>query len=188
MTDAMPRLYDLSPSERLTVRILRRLSAQWTARQGTVGRTPLPAPARPRAVHATMALAFHDAFSRMAHLCLPGLAVGTSGTTRLTATEQSFLHATAAAQQGRMPEIGNALHRVFPRPSVHARFVAAVKMLGAYLASTGYHLPYPRPLLPAGERLVVGGACLLTMARWHGLDIGATRVLWPRTEPANAAS
>ncbi|MBB2173026.1 hypothetical protein [Gluconacetobacter asukensis] len=188
MTDAMPRLYDLSPSERLTVRLLRRLSAQWTTRQGTIRHATLPAPARPRAAHATMALAFHDAFSRMAHLCLPGLAVGTSGTARLTATEQSFLRATAAAQQGRMPEIGTALHRVISRPSVHARFVAAVKMLGAYLASTGYHLPYTRSRLPTGERLVLGGACLLTMSRWHGLDIGTTRVLWPRTKPEHAAS
>lgn len=188
MTDAMPRLYDLSPSERLTVRILRRLSAQWTSRQDTIRPSTLPALARPRAVHATMALAFHDAFSRMAHLCPPELAVGPSGTARLTATEQSFLRATAAAQQGRMPEIGTALHRIFSRPSVHARFVAAVKMLGAYLASAGYHLPYTRPSLPTGERLVLGGACLLTMSRWHGLDIGTTRVLWPQAVPQHAAS
>lgn len=188
MTDAMPRLHDLSPGERLTVRILRRLSAQWTTRPGTNRQVSLPTPPQPRAAHASMTLAFQDAFSRMAHLCLPGLAVGTSSTPQLTATEQSFLRATAAAQHGRVPEIGAALHRVAPRPSVHARFVTAVKILGDYLSAAGYRLPYAKPALPTEERLVLGGACLLTMSRWHGLDIRTTRVLWPRTAPAQLPS
>ncbi|MBB2206198.1 hypothetical protein [Gluconacetobacter takamatsuzukensis] len=187
MTDAMPRLHDLSPGERLTVRIIRRLSAQWTTMQADRP-AALPAPSRARAAHATMALAFQDAFGRMGHLCLPGLAVGASGAARLTATEQSFLRATAAAQHGQTPEIGAALYRVFSRPSVHARFVAAVKMLGEYLTTSGYRLPYAGSRRAPEERLVLGGACLLTMSRWHDLDIGTTRVLWPRTAPRQAAS
>ncbi len=187
MTDAMPRLHDLSPGERLTVRIIRRLSAQWATRQAN-RLTAQPPVSRSRAAHATMAHAFQDAFGRMAHLCLPGLAVGTAGAAQLTATEQSFLHATAAAQQGHTPEVGAALYRVFSRPSVHARFVAAVKMLGDYLTASGYRLPYAQPRLPAEEKLVLGGACLMTMSRWHGLDIKTTRVLWPRTVPEHAAS
>lgn len=187
MTDAMPRLHDLSPGEKLTVRIIRRLSAQWETRQANRQTALLP-PSRSRAAHVTVTHAFHDAFGRMAHLCLPGLAVGASGAIRLTATEQSFLHATAAAQQGHTPEVGAALYRVFSRPSVHARFVAAVKMLGEYLMAAGYWLPYAKARLPAEERLLLGGACLRTMSRWHGLDIKTTRVLWPRTAPEHVAS
>ncbi|MFW7266405.1 hypothetical protein ACMAUO_00385 [Gluconacetobacter sp. Hr-1-5] len=200
MSHAMHDVNDLSCSEKLAIWMIR-----------CVTRREVPActgaSARPVASGLFMAgfrselegvvEAFRAAMSRMAGLRMERLDVGMPGTVILTTTEQGFLDATSAAQNGNEAAVRSALRRIFPHHYVQSRFAAAVTVLAACLAGAGHWLPSRRPSpgvqpprlidMQTGEADAprpqdADTAALVAMARWQELDMGMSHHHWPHPE------
>lgn len=197
MSHATYFVNDLSCSERLAVWMIRCIARREAAACGAV-------PLRPAAQDLFMAgcrseregvvQAFRAAMSRMAGLHMGHLDVGMPGAVVLTVTEQGFLEATSAAQNGNEAAVHMALRQVFPHHYVQSRFAAAVTVLAACLAGAGHWLPsrrsptaYRPTLIEAqGDDDGRGPAAetegLIAMARWHDLDMGMSHTPWPHPE------
>lgn len=202
MTDTTVFMNDLSCSERLLVWCVRRLSGGNSTGAG------MPGLALPcfRADFAAVVEAFHMALARLRAYQREPVDVGICSATHLTGTENRFLLAATAAQEGREAEVRRTLRPIFAHHHVLSPFAAAITQLGACMAGAGYWLPRrggtpaaltrtqstrlrPSPCAPGreGERpqpvatathQPVGAGCLAAM-RWHDADMGNAHVMWP---------
>ncbi|KAB8122574.1 hypothetical protein D3W54_15525 [Komagataeibacter medellinensis] len=202
MTDTTVFMNDLSCSERLLVWCVRRLNGGDSTGAG------MPGLALPcfRADFAAVVEAFHMALARLRAYQREPVDVGICSATRLTGTENRFLLAATAAQEGREAEVRRTLRPIFTHHHVLSPFAAAITQLGACMAGAGYWLPHrggtpaaqtrtrstrlrPSPSIPGreGDRLQrvatahhqpVGAGCLAAM-RWHDADMGNAHIMWP---------
>ncbi|MBB2206620.1 hypothetical protein [Gluconacetobacter takamatsuzukensis] len=203
MSHAMYFVNDLSCSERLAVWMIRCVARRETAECGTPGHPGAQDLLMTgfRAELDGVAQAFRAAMRRMVGLRMGHLDVGMPGAVMLTATEQGFLEAASAAQNGNEAAVRTALRRVFPHHYVQSRFAAAVTVLAACLAGAGHWLPSRRPALAAlppvmPDAQADGGDCrhedaetggLIAMTRWHELDMGMSHSPWPHPESLGLA-
>lgn len=195
MTDTTVFMNDLSSSERLLVWCVRRLSGQGDGARGTPG---LALPCF-RADFAAVIEAFRMAMNRLRAYQRTPVDVAICSATHLTGTENRFLLAATAAQEGREGEVRRMLRPVFVHHHVLSPFAAAITQLGACLAGAGYWLPRRGTMLAASSRVPVarqvgpamahpaphapqaqpvGAGCLAAM-RWHNGDMGHAQVMWP---------
>nr|WP_244191776.1 hypothetical protein [Komagataeibacter swingsii] len=199
MTNTTVFMNDLSCSERLLVWCVRRLSGAG----GGAGHMPGLALPCFRSDFAAVADAFHMALERLRAYHNGPMDVAICSATHLTGTENRFLIAAAAAQEGRETEVRRTLRPVFTHHHVLAPFAAAVTQLGACMAGAGYWLPrrghnggggslrWTRPpaaattgmhgvapAMPAAVPQPVGAGCLAAL-RWHGADMDTAHVMWP---------
>ena len=207
MTDTTVFMNDLSCSERLLVWCVRRLS-------GGGATSAMPGWALPcfRADFAIVARAFNMALTRLRTYQCDPVDVAICNATRLTRTENRFLAAAAAAQEGREAEVRSMLRPIFAHHHVLSPFAAAITQLGACMAGAGYWLPrrntntetagrgpVPRLRWTQGQRSEsvgtnptsvpvthtqpVGAGCLAAM-RWRDADMAAARIMWPNSGAA----
>ncbi|QBL92910.1 hypothetical protein KSAC_06650 [Komagataeibacter saccharivorans] len=206
MTDTTVFMNDLSCSERLLVWCVRRLNGN------PHDRSTVPGLALPffRADFAAVANAFHMALARLRAFQAQPVDVAICSATRLTRTENHFLAAAAAAQEGREAEVRRALRPVFLHHHVLSPFAAAITQLGACMAGAGYWLPRrgqgtttsgrvpvtrlrwnhgrgtdganaaPAAHAANGAHQPVGAGSLGTL-RWHDADMASAHVMWPRS-------
>lgn len=204
MTDTTVFMNDLSCSERLLVWCVRRLSG---AGEGTGHMPGLALPCF-RSDFAAVADAFRMALGRLRACQNSTIDVAICSATHLTGTENRFLIAATAAQEGREAEVRRTLRPVFTHHHVLSPFAAAITQLGACMAGAGYWLPRrghnggggnpsvrglrharphttdgatidnPATTVPAGASQPVGAGCLVAM-RWHSADMGTAHVMWP---------
>lgn len=204
MTNTTVFMNDLSCSERLLVWCVRRLSG---AGEGTGHMPGLALPCF-RSDFAAVADAFRMALGRLRAYQNGPMDVAICSATHLTGTENRFLIAAAAAQEGREAEVRRTLRPVFTHHHVLSPFAAAITQLGACMAGAGYWLPrrghngggssppahslrWTRPqiaegagvhgvasAMPAAAPQPVGAGCLAAM-RWHSADMGTAHVMWP---------
>ncbi|PYD79938.1 hypothetical protein ACM0P6_03115 [Komagataeibacter sucrofermentans] len=199
MTDTTVFMNDLSSSERLLVWCVRRLSGQGDGTRGTPG---LALPCF-RADFAAVIEAFHMAMNRLRAYQRTPVDVAICSATHLTGTENRFLLAATAAQEGHEGEVRRMLRPIFVHHHVLSPFAAAITQLGACLAGAGYWLPRRGNMLAASSRMPVvrprqvsaatahptpephaqqaqpvGAGCLAAM-RWHQADMGRAQVMWP---------
>ncbi|MCE2574474.1 hypothetical protein [Komagataeibacter sp. FNDCR2] len=199
---------DLSCSERLLVWCVRRLSG------GSATTSGMPGYALPcfRADFAIVARAFNMALTRLRTYQCDPVDVAICSATRLTRTENRFLAAAAAAQEGHEAEVRSMLRPIFAHHHVLSPFAAAITQLGACMAGAGYWLPRrnpaegsaraptPRLRWTHGQRSetvntptampvaqaqaqTVGAGCLGAM-RWRDADMAAARIMWPNSAAA----
>ncbi|WP_459986935.1 hypothetical protein [Komagataeibacter kakiaceti] len=213
MTDTTVFMNDLSCSERLLVWCVRRLSGGATTTSG------MPGYALPcfRADFASVARAFNMALTRLRTYQCDPVDVAICSATCLTRTENRFLAAAAAAQEGHEAEVRSMLRPIFAHHHVLSPFAAAITQLGACMAGAGYWLPRrsasaegkgttrtPAPRLrwthgqrsegtttpaamPVAQAQTVGAGCLGAM-RWRDADMAAARIMWPNGAAAAHAS
>ncbi|KON65896.1 hypothetical protein KOEU_05840 [Komagataeibacter europaeus] len=137
MTNTTVFMNDLSCSERLLVWCVRRLSG---AGEGTGHMPGLALPCF-RTDFAAVADAFRMALGRLRAYQNGTVDVAICSATHLTGTENRFLVAAAAAQEGREAEVRRTLRPVFTHHHVLSPFAAAITQLGACMAGAGYWLP-----------------------------------------------
>lgn len=200
MSHALHYVNDLSCSEKLAIWMIRCITRREIPACGGASAHPVARSLFMAGFHADLegvVDAFRAAMNRMAGLCMDRLDVGMPGTTMLTATEQGFLEATSAAQNGHEAAVRTALRRVFPHHYVQSRFAAAVTVLAACLAGAGHWLPNRRPSPGSDQpRLIemqteeddaprrqdAETAALVAMARWQERDMGMSHHHWPHPE------
>ena len=206
MTNTTVFMNDLSSSERLLVWCVRRLSGQGDGTRGTPG---LALPCF-RADFAAVIEAFHMAMNRLRAYQRAPVDVAICSATHLTGTENRFLLAATAAQEGREGEVRRMLRPVFVHHHVLSPFAAAITQLGACMAGAGYWLPRrgqgtttsgrvpvtrlrwnhgrgtdsanaaPAAHAANGAHQPVGAGSLGTL-RWHDADMASAHVMWPRS-------
>lgn len=200
MSHARHYVNDLSCSEKLAIWMIRCITRREVPACTDASSRPVARSLFMVGFHAELegvVEAFRAAMSRMAGLRMDRLDVGMPGTMMLTATEEGFLDATSAAQNGNEAAVRTALRRVFPHHYVQSRFAAAVTVLAACLAGAGHWLPSrrPSPATPpprliemqtdeadALRRQGTDTAALVAMARWQELDMGMSHHHWPHPE------
>lgn len=202
MSHARHYVNDLSCSEKLAIWMIRCITRREVPACIGASARPLARSLFMMGFHADLegvVEAFRAAMTRMAGLRMERLDVGMPGTMKLTATEEGFLDATSAAQNGNEAAVRTALRRVFPHHYVLSRFAAAVTVLGACLAGAGHWLPSRRPSpdaqpprlieMQTGEADVprqqdqdTDTTALVAMAHWQELDMGMSHHHWPHPE------